>query len=292
MRIVVYEKARKRSRVGNSPSACGTTPAERQDNRRGDGNCESFRVFGEALEASPEGRRHGGIESQASSRPQAPFERRPKTEVVETPRGGTAKGRLSQRALDLFTCRGGNRQEVSSVLPPVSRVEDSPQPRLDQPEARAAGTRGERRRHRTLAQAGLAADKKGARETLTPLVFLDESGFMLQPVRRRTWAPSGQTPVQKAWDRHERLSAISIICVSPLEHRLSHYFQLLRTNVETDSLVWFLQQLHHHYSRRVILIWDRYSVHRAAAAFFTQRHPDWFTFEVIVHTLGSSEGAD
>jgi len=102
---------------------------------------------------------------------------------------------------------------------------------------------------------------------------------MLQPVRRRTWAPSGQTPVQKAWDRHERLSAISIICVSPLEHRLSHYFQLLRTNVETDSLVWFLQQLHHHYGRRVILIWDRYSVHRAAAAFFAQRHPDWFTFE-------------
>jgi transposase len=29
----------------------------------------------------------------------------------------------------------------------------------------------------------------------------------------------------------------------------------------------------------VILILDRYSVHRAAAAFFTQHHPDWFTFE-------------
>ena len=130
-----------------------------------------------------------------------------------------------------------------------------------------------------MAEAGLAADKKGASETLTPLVFLDESGFMLQPVRRRTWAPSGQTPVQKAWDRHERLSAIGVICVSPLEHRLSHYFQLLRTNVETDSLVWFLRQLHHHYARRVILVWDRYSVHRAAAAFFAEYHPDWFTFE-------------
>jgi transposase len=130
-----------------------------------------------------------------------------------------------------------------------------------------------------VAEAGLAADKKGARETLTPLVFLDESGFMLQPLRRRTWAPAGQTPLQKAWDRHERISAISIICVSPLQHRLSHYFHLLRENVQTEDLVWFLRQLHRHYGRRVVLIWDRYSVHQAAAAFFAEHHPDWFTFE-------------
>ena len=130
-----------------------------------------------------------------------------------------------------------------------------------------------------MAEARLAADKKGASETLTPLVFLDESGFMLQPVRRRTWAPSGHTPVQKAWDRHERISAISIICVSPLRHRLSHFFQLLPNNVQTEHLVWFLRQLHQHYGRRVVLIWDRYSVHRAAAGFFAEHHPDWFTFE-------------
>jgi hypothetical protein len=161
----------------------------------------------------------------------------------------------------------------------MPRLEDSPRSWLDKSETRTAGARSERRRHRTLAQAGLAADKKGACETLTPLVFLDESGFMLQPVRRRTWAPSGQTPVQKAWDRHERISAIAIVCVSPLQHCLSHFFQLCRENVDTDNLVWFLRQLHHHYAHRVILIWDRYSVHRAAAAFFTKCHPDWFTFE-------------
>ena len=130
-----------------------------------------------------------------------------------------------------------------------------------------------------MAKAGLAANKKGARETLTPLVFLDESGFMLQPVRRRTWAPSGQTPIQRAWDRHERISAISVICVSPLKHDLSHYFQLLRENANTEHIIWFLRQLHHHYGRRVVMIWDRYAVHRAAAAFFAEYHPDWFAFE-------------
>src|SRR4030042_531036 len=175
--------------------------------------------------------------------------------------------------------RAGNRREVSGVLPPVSRLEDAPQPRLDQPEAGAAGEGVGRRRHRAVAEAGLAADKKGASETLTPRVFLDERGFMLPPVRRRTWAPSGQTPLQKAWDRHDRISAISIICVSPLQHRLSPFFQPLGENVQTEHLVWFLRQLHHHYARRVVLIWDRYSVHRAAAAFFAEHHPDWFTFE-------------
>ena len=42
-----------------------------------------------------------------------------------------------------------------------------------------------------------------------PLVFLDESGFMLQPLLRRTWAPQGETPLSHAWDRHDRLSVIS-----------------------------------------------------------------------------------
>jgi hypothetical protein len=108
---------------------------------------------------------------------------------------------------------------------------------------------------------------------------LDESGFMLQPVRRRTWAPAGQTPIQKAWDRHERLSAIAVIGVSPLRHRLSQHFQLLRANVTADDLIWFLRQLHHYCGRPVVLILDRYAVHRSAATYFIKYHPDWFTFE-------------
>ena len=130
-----------------------------------------------------------------------------------------------------------------------------------------------------MAQAGVAANKKGAKRNLAPIVFLDESGFMLQPVRRRTWAPSGQTPLQYAWDRHDRLSAIGLIGVSPLRHRLSLYFQLLPENVETEHMVWLLRQLHHHYGRKVILVWDRWSVHRSAAAYFEEHHPDWFQFE-------------
>jgi transposase len=48
------------------------------------------------------------------------------------------------------------------------------------------------------------------------LVFLDESGFFLTPTVRRTLAPRGKTPVLAAWDRRDRLSAISCITLSPV----------------------------------------------------------------------------
>jgi hypothetical protein len=125
----------------------------------------------------------------------------------------------------------------------------------------------------------VAANKKGAKRELAPTIFLDESGFMLQPVRRRTRAPSGQTPLQDAWDRHDRLSVVGLIGVSPLRHRLSLYFQVLPKNADTDQLVALLRQLHHHYRRKVILVWDRPGAHRSAAAYFEEERPDWFEFE-------------
>jgi transposase len=132
-----------------------------------------------------------------------------------------------------------------------------------------------------LAPLSLAGIKKGARQSKLALVFLDESGFMLQPVRRRTWRPSGDTPVHKAWDRHDRISAIGAVRVTANLRRLGFYFQLLRQNVTADDLVEFLTAMHAHFGRKVILIWDRWNVHRAAAKYFEQHYPQWFQFEEL-----------
>jgi hypothetical protein len=40
------------------------------------------------------------------------------------------------------------------------------------------------------------------------IVFVDESGFMLAPLRRRTWAPRGCTPIIKISEPHGRISVI------------------------------------------------------------------------------------
>ena len=132
-----------------------------------------------------------------------------------------------------------------------------------------------------MADTGLASHKKGAQHSGSPIVFLDESGFMLQPVRRRTWAPSGVTPTQRAWDRHDRLSAVSFIGVSPLRHRLSLHFHLTPQNIDTDRLVALFRLLHAHYRHHVIVVLDRWNVHRSTVAYFAKHHPDWFTFELL-----------
>lgn len=97
-------------------------------------------------------------------------------------------------------------------------------------------------------------------------MFLDETGFLLQPIRRRTWAPRGQTPLEHAWDRHDRLSAIAALSISPLRRRLGLHFQLQRRNVHGEDLVPFLCKLHRQLARFIILVWDRSRPHRKAAA--------------------------
>ena len=93
----------------------------------------------------------------------------------------------------------------------------------------------------------------------------DESGFMLQPTVRRTWAPQGQTPILKSDDRRDRLSAISALTVSPKRRRLGLSFDILDHNVKTDDFEAFIERLLRRVRRPIILVIDRYSVHRGAA---------------------------
>lgn len=102
---------------------------------------------------------------------------------------------------------------------------------------------------------------------------MDETGFLLQPVVRRTWAPRGQTPVQYSWDRRDRLSVVSALTVSPARHRLRLDFEIFDHNVRTPDFEWFVVQLLRRRRHRIILVLDRWSVHRAAVRRLTARFP-------------------
>jgi len=86
---------------------------------------------------------------------------------------------------------------------------------------------------------------------------------MLTPLVRRTFAPRGQTPVQKCWDRHDRISAISALTISPERHRLGLYFQLLEDNrnAHAEDIVKFLRLLRRQIQRPLAVIWDRINIH-------------------------------
>jgi len=102
---------------------------------------------------------------------------------------------------------------------------------------------------------------------------------MLQPLYRRSWAPRGQTPVQEVSQRHDRLSVIAAVSLSPLSRRLGCCFDVHFENIRTDAVVSFLRELHYRFRKRIILVWDRWSVHHSAARIMQRRHPQWFQFE-------------
>jgi len=117
-----------------------------------------------------------------------------------------------------------------------------------------------------VAEEGLVAHKKNARRLNATIVFYDESGFMLQPLVRRSWAPRGQTPIIRCWDRRDRLSVIGAILVPPSRerHRLSAVFRIHTRNVKTPQATEFLRVLDRYVKGPLIVVQDRLNVHKAA----------------------------
>ena len=71
-------------------------------------------------------------------------------------------------------------------------------------------------------------------------MFLDETGLMLQPLRRRTWAPCGKTPVLRAWDRRDRWSVLGALSLAPWAWRLGCYFNFFDHNITAEEVRAFL----------------------------------------------------
>jgi transposase len=128
-----------------------------------------------------------------------------------------------------------------------------------------------------MAQRGVAQDKKRARDEGKSIVLIDESGFMLQPVVRRTWAP--KAPIQYSWDRHDRLSVIAGITVAPHRRRLGLYFQIHDHNVRFKEVIEFLYHIHRHLRRKLVVVMDRYSAHWKAVRLLQEAGVDWLEVE-------------
>lgn len=111
------------------------------------------------------------------------------------------------------------------------------------------------------------------------MVFLDESGYLLQPLRRRVWAPRGHTPLQYAWDRHDRITALAALTRAPWAERFGLYYNLLDHNARTADVAQFLRQVHAHLRRPVILVCDRWPVHRAAVRWLQHEGSSWLDVE-------------
>jgi hypothetical protein len=115
-----------------------------------------------------------------------------------------------------------------------------------------------------LGKRGLAAPAKKAREEKAHLVLIDESGFFLNPLVRRTWARKGKTPVLLSWGRHrDKVSVIAALSVAPTLRRLGLYWLAdPKHYVSAETVVRFLRGLLKHLRGKVIVVWDGGTNHK------------------------------
>jgi transposase len=95
------------------------------------------------------------------------------------------------------------------------------------------------------------------------LAFVDESGFMLAPTLRRTYAPSGHAPVEKVTDPHARISVIGAITLTPEYRGVDLTFDLSADNANFNgqSIAAFLRVLHERVKHPITVIWDSVGIH-------------------------------
>jgi transposase len=110
---------------------------------------------------------------------------------------------------------------------------------------------------------GLAPCKKNATRLAAHLVFIDESGFLLIPSVRKTWSPVGQTPILLHRYRHDRISAISGIAVSPKRFHCTLYCQLYEDNIQGEEVAVFLRHLLRQVRGHLIILLDNGKTHRS-----------------------------
>jgi transposase len=108
----------------------------------------------------------------------------------------------------------------------------------------------------------LAQGKKNAARLAAHLVFIDESGFLLIPSVRKTWSPVGQTPILRHRDRHDRISAISGLSVSPKRRRCTLYGQLYEDNIRGEEVAAFFRHLLRQIRGLLIVLLDNSTTHR------------------------------
>ena len=95
------------------------------------------------------------------------------------------------------------------------------------------------------------------------LAFVDEAGFMLTPLVRRTFAPRGKTPVNCVADPHARISVIGAITVDPRRERVGLAYNMLgdNGNFRGPGVAHFVRTLLTEIGGPVTILWDQITIH-------------------------------
>ena len=114
-------------------------------------------------------------------------------------------------------------------------------------------------------QGGVASRQKKAHRLRAHLAFLDETGVLMAPLVRRSWAPRGQTPIlYQRTNSHKKVSVIGSLAVAPRRDRVRFYFRLhANRNVNTQTVADFLNHLTRQLRGPIVLLWDCFGPHKS-----------------------------
>ena len=104
-----------------------------------------------------------------------------------------------------------------------------------------------------------------ALDTTAQIVFVDESGFLMNPLRKKVWAKKGQTPELLHRTRnHEKVSVIGGLIASTSCNRVQLLTQWHPAeSVDQTRVVQFLDRLLAECAGNVIVVWDNLPAHRS-----------------------------
>jgi putative transposase len=109
----------------------------------------------------------------------------------------------------------------------------------------------------------VAAHQKKARRQGAHIALIDESGLLMAPLVRRTWAPRGQTPDLDQCGTRQKVSIAAALWLSPRRERLGLYFQTLPEGYFDNWYVAaFLEAMLHDLPGRFVVVWDGGTMHR------------------------------
>lgn len=103
------------------------------------------------------------------------------------------------------------------------------------------------------------------RDTKATVVFIDEAGFLMNPLRKKMWAPVGQTPQVLYRSRHHmKVSVIGGLYAGLDPANIGLLTQWYPgENVNSERVVAFLEALLKQLPGNVVVVWDNLSAHRS-----------------------------
>jgi len=110
----------------------------------------------------------------------------------------------------------------------------------------------------------MAPHQKKARRRGAHLAIIDESGLLMAPLVRRTWAVRGQTPVLVQRSGHrEKVSVAAALWLSPQRDRVGLFFRtLVKDYFDNATSAVFVEMLVKRLRGPVVALWDGGTMHK------------------------------